>query len=88
MLAGLKDKIVDIGFNRCGNCPAHWASVDYWGEGDEGCTIYRDNLEFCSLSLLPQFVMKPYVKLKEKQDEKRFLKMYQDDIEAEKENES
>jgi hypothetical protein len=64
---------------RCQKCPAYWASVDYWGEGDSGCTLHRDNLEFCPLSLLPKAIMKPYVKHKEKQEEKYWDRVYEEE---------
>jgi hypothetical protein len=84
MLKGIKAKIEDIGYKRCGNCPAHWDSVDYWGEGDEGCTLHRDIFEFCPLSLLPKVVVKPYMKFQEKQEEKYYLKMNLKDLEEDK----
>lgn len=72
-------KLFLIAEQRCEKCPAYWASVDYWGEGDSGCTIHRDHLEFCPLSLLPRSIMKPYVKRKEKQEEVYWEKVYKEE---------
>ncbi|MFX3673305.1 MAG: hypothetical protein ACE3JQ_02490 [Paenisporosarcina sp.] len=85
MLNAIKEKIEDVGFNRCGNCPAYWQSVDYWGECDAGCSIHRDHLEFCPLSLLPKIIMKPYVSFKEKHEEKYFMKKYEEEMKKEEE---
>lgn len=74
-------KISDVTGKRCEKCPAYWENVDYWGEYDAGCTLHRDHLEFCSLSLLPKAVMKPYVKYKERQEEKYWEEMYEKDRE-------
>lgn len=77
MLGAIKEKIEDVGLNRCGSCLAFYCSSDYWGETDEGCTINRDIYEFCPVSLLPKVIAKPYVKYKEKQEEKAFMKWYE-----------
>jgi|GEM_PF-5176520 len=69
MLKAIKEAIENVGYKRCRSCPAYWAMVDYWGEGYEGCALYRDIDEFCSLSLLPKVIVESYVKFKEKQDE-------------------
>lgn len=60
--------------DRCIACPAYWEQVDHWGEYDAGCRLHRDHLEFCPLSLLPKFVMKPYLKLEERREERRWEK--------------
>lgn len=77
MFEGIKSKVEVIGYNRCCKCPAYWASVDYWGEGDSGCTLHRDHLEFCPLSLLPRMFMMPYVKYEEWRDERRWTRIYE-----------
>ncbi|MDN4067671.1 hypothetical protein QYF50_07165 [Paenibacillus vini] len=88
MLKTLKDvaatasqKFYEVSSLRCEHCPAFWTSVDHWGEGDAGCTLHHDHLEFCSLSLLPQVIMKPYVKHKERQEELYWERVYERDQE-------
>lgn len=75
MIETVKSQVLEYASNRCEKCPAFWEQVDYWGEYDAGCTLHRDHLEFCPLSLLPKAVMKPYVKLKERQEEKYWEKL-------------
>lgn len=77
MLGAAIDKVKEIGYNRCGNCPAFWQNVDYFGEADAGCTLHRDTEEFCALSLLPHFLVKPYVKFEERRDERHWMKIYE-----------
>lgn len=79
MLNAIVNKVKDVGYNRCGKCPAFWESVDYWGEADAGCTLHRDYLEFCPLSLLPNSVMNRYVKFKEGREERHWNKIYERD---------
>ncbi|KIL37946.1 hypothetical protein SD70_29595 [Gordoniibacillus kamchatkensis] len=78
-------KLSEVAGNRCQKCPAFWEQVDYWGEDDAGCTLHRDHLEFCPLSLLPQAIMKPYVKFKERQEERYWEKLYEQELEKERE---
>ncbi|MGO4369360.1 hypothetical protein AB4Z21_00940 [Paenibacillus sp. MCAF20] len=80
MIGAAINKVKEIGYNRCGNCPAFWHNVGYWGEADAGCSLHRDTEEFCLLSLLPQFVAKPYVKLQERCEEKRWDKIYEQEM--------
>lgn len=79
MVDKVKAEFSRITTKRCQNCPAYWSSVDYWGEWEDGCSLYRDHLEFCPLSLLPQAIMKPYVKYKERQEERHWEKVYEED---------
>ncbi|KGE18465.1 hypothetical protein [Paenibacillus wynnii] len=72
-------KFHEITERRCEKCPAFWENVDYWGEYDAGCTLNRDHLEFCPLSLLPRAVMKPIVLHKEKVDALYWEKLYEAD---------
>ncbi|MEB8638318.1 hypothetical protein P4H32_32340 [Bacillus cereus] len=81
MLQNVIDKVQEIGYDRCGNCPAYWHNIDYWGEAHEGCSLHRDIYEFCHLSLLPQLVMKPYLKFKERQESKYWDRIYQQEME-------
>ncbi|MFK7692877.1 hypothetical protein [Paenibacillus sp. HJGM_3] len=91
MIEAIKDavslatqKFHDITGKRCEKCPAFWENVDYWGEWDAGCTLHRDHLEFCPLSLLPKAIMKPYVKLKVRQEERYWEKLYEQELEKDR----
>ena len=75
------NRIKEFGYNRCGKCPAFWESVDHWGEHDAGCTLHRDHLEFCPLSVLPHAIMKPYVKFEERKEERYWDKVYKQELE-------
>ena len=77
MINTVKRKVEDVGLKRCGNCPAFYRVMDYWGEADEGCVLCKDIYEFCPVSLLPRPVAKIYVDYKEKQEEKAFLEWYE-----------
>lgn len=71
----LINKIKQIGYDRCGYCPAYWASVDYWGEGDSGCLLHRDIEEFCTLSFVPKAIVKKLIKKEEKRMDKHWQEM-------------
>lgn len=75
MLEALTDKVKEIGHDRCGKCPAYWQSVNYWGEGDEECSLNRDIYEFCPLSLASRFVIKPLMKLEERRMDRFYSEM-------------
>jgi len=81
LIDNVVDKVKEVGYNRCGKCPAYWHNVDYWGEADEGCLLHKDIFEFCGLSLLPHIVVKPYLKYKMWQEEKQWLAMYEEECE-------
>lgn len=92
MIGAIKDavsitsqKFYEVTRNRCEKCPAFWENVDYWGEYDAGCSLYRDHLEFCPLSLLPHVIMKPYLKHKERQEDKRWERIEEEMLSREAE---
>ena len=60
------DKIKQIGYDRCGSCPAFWAETDYWGESDAGCRLNRDIEEFCNISFFPKFAVNSMIKRADK----------------------
>jgi predicted RNase H-like nuclease (RuvC/YqgF family) len=75
MINSVVDKIKQVGYGRCGSCPAFWSSTDYWGESDAGCQLNRDIYEFCKLSFAPKAVIKSLIKKEEKRMDKHWTEL-------------
>lgn len=80
MSANTLQKFDEVTHDRCEKCPAFWENVDNWGEYDAGCTLDRDHLEFCALSLLPKLAMKVLVKRKEKAEERMWERIEKEEM--------